>query len=81
MSVLYLPEKLEVGNEKYKINSDFRPCISILEIFERNDLSEHEKVQVMVGILYEDEIPDIDFLEAAEKAVWFLNCGADNSFH
>ncbi len=79
MSVLYLPEKLEVGNEKYKINSDFRPCISILEIFERNDLSEHEKVQVMVGILYEDEIPDIDFLEAAEKAVWFLNCGADNS--
>ncbi len=79
MSVLYLPEELDVGNKKYKINSDFRPCISILETFERNDLTEHEKVGVMVGILYEDEIPDDLLLEAAEKAVWFLNCGAENS--
>jgi len=78
MSILYLPEELEVGSKKYKINSDFRPCTSILEIFEKNDLTEQEKVEVMVGILYEDEIPDSYFIEAAEKAVWFLNCGIDN---
>lgn len=78
MNILYLPYELEISGENYKINSDFRLCVSILEIFESNKYSDYEKMQIMVGALYEDQIPAEHFLEASEKAIWFLNCGADN---
>lgn len=75
MDILKLPSSLYVQGQKYAINADFRPCISIMQIFERADLTDHEKIVCMVGILYVDEIPAELLEEAAEQATWFLNGG------
>lgn len=77
MDILYLPSSLEVHGKEYAINADFRPCISIMQIFERADLTDSEKIQVMVGILFTEDIPLQLMEEAARKAVWFLNCGEE----
>lgn len=75
MDILTLPSSLSLQGQEYAINADWRPCVNIMRMFERTDLSDTEKVLCMVGILYEDEIPDRLMTEAAEQAVWFLNLG------
>ena len=75
MDILTLPSSLSLQGQEYAINADWRPCVNIMRMFERTDLSDMEKVLCMVGILYEDEIPDSLMTEAAEQAVWFLNLG------
>ena len=75
MDILKLPSSLYLQGQEYAINADWRPCVNIMRMFERTDLSDTEKILCMVGILYEDEIPDRLMAEAAEQAVWFLNLG------
>lgn len=79
MDILQLPSSLILQGREYAINADFRPCIYIMQIFERGDLSDHEKILCMVGILYKDAIPAPLLEDAAEQAVWFLNGGEENS--
>lgn len=78
MNILFLPETLTMQGKEYAINADFRPCISIMQIFERADLTDQEKIMCMVGILYVEDIPPECLEEAAERATWFLN-GGDES--
>lgn len=75
MDILTLPSSLSLQGQEYAINADWRPCVNIMRMFERTDLSDTEKILCMVGILYKDEIPDSLVTEAAEQAVWFLNLG------
>lgn len=75
MDILTLPSSLSLQGQEYAINADWRPCVNIMRMLERTDLSDTEKVLCMVGILYRDEIPDRLMTEAAEQAVWFLNLG------
>lgn len=75
MDILKLPSSLCLQGQEYAINADWRPCVNIMRMFERTDLSDTEKILCMVGILYKDEIPDRLMTEAAEQAVWFLNLG------
>lgn len=75
MDILKLPSSLTLQGKEYAINADFRPCISIMQIFERPDLTDEEKLMCMVGILYVDEIPVELLEEAATQATWFLNAG------
>lgn len=75
MDILKLPTSLNVNGREFAINADFRPCVNIMRMFERNDLTDCEKIECMVGILYEDEIPMSYFVDAAQSAVWFLNLG------
>lgn len=77
MDILHLPSYLTVHGQEYAINADFRPCISIMQIFERTDLTDYEKIMCMVGIMYVDEVPVEHLEEAAEKATWFLNGGEE----
>lgn len=79
MYILNLPEQLEVAGKMRDINFDFKTAINIMTIFERADLTEFEKMQVMVGILFVDDIADEDVAQAAQKAVWFLNVGEDTA--
>lgn len=79
MNILKLPTFLMVQGCEYAINADFRPCINIMRMFERNDLTDREKIQCMVGILYKDEIPMQLMNEAAQQAVWFLNLGDEET--
>lgn len=75
LDILKLPTSLLLQGREYAINADFRPCVNIMRMFERTDLSDAEKIDCMVEIFYKDEIPDRLRTEAAQKAVWFLNLG------
>lgn len=79
MDILKLPSSLYVQGQEYAINADFRPCISIMQIFERADLTDHEKILCMVGILFVEDVPGELLEEAAEQATWFLNGGDSGS--
>lgn len=79
MDILKLPSSLLVQGQQLAINADWRPCVNIMRMFERTDLSDSEKIMCMVGILYVDEIPDNLLVEAAEQAVWFLNLGEEST--
>jgi len=46
-----------------------------MQILERPDLLHHEQLQIIAGILYEDEIEDQCWYEAVDKAMWFLDGG------
>ncbi|QIB68267.1 hypothetical protein Ami103574_02590 [Aminipila butyrica] len=69
-----LPKTLTVAGVEYEIHSDFRPCFNIMQIFERNDLTEPEKLVAMAGVLY-DKAPFDYIEEAIVKALWFLDGG------
>lgn len=72
-----LPKKLQVGGRWYRIRTDFRAVLDILVAFGDPELDDAEKDQVMREILYidYDTIPLEDWTEAAEQAVWFIDCG------
>ena len=75
MDILKLPSSLEVQGVQLAINADWRPCTNIMRMFERQDLTDSEKILCMVEILYVDEVPDSMVADAAEQAIWFLNMG------
>lgn len=86
MDAWKLPTSLCVGGTDYKIRTDFRVVLDILEAMNDPDLflpdaSEKEIAMVrsdtMVQILYEDyqTIPPEDFAEACEKALDFIDMG------
>lgn len=70
-----LPKTLEVSGTERKIRTDFRDALVIMAAFNDPELTDAEKYDVMLTVLYE-EIPDAeDYPEAVEKALWFLDCG------
>lgn len=70
-----LPSTLMVGGKSYSIRTDYRPCLDIMAAFNDSNLDDAGKYQVMVEILYEENIPENDIPEAIEQALWFLDCG------
>ena len=68
-----LPEAIEIGGVEYKINADFRTCMRIMADFESQELTDHEKVYLMIRNLFID--PPENFAEAVRLAMLFLNCG------
>lgn len=73
----YLPETLEIGGMEYEINSDFRACLTVLTAFNDSELTNQDKLMVMIVVFFgEENISCItDYAEAYSKVVWFLNCG------
>lgn len=79
MSILTqaLPEAVVIDGKEYPINTDFRVAVKIMEAFESSELTNVEKNEIMLELLYgEDTIPS-NTLEAAKMALRFLD--ADNS--
>lgn len=80
-----LPKSLNINGTEYDIRSDFRDCLTIFQCLNDPDFSYHDKVDVMLRILYVnyEQIPKEDLETAIEQAVWFLDCGKtqDSSEH
>ena len=74
-----LPQTLDVNGREYKIRSDFRSVLRIIAAFSDDELTTEEKVYVCLRQLYEGftQMPPADYTQAYEKAMWFLNCGAE----
>lgn len=72
-----LPTSLLINGIEWKIRTDYRDILRIIEAFEDPELSEQEKAYVMLVILYTDfsEMKSEIYQEAAAQASWFLDCG------
>ena len=70
-----LPTKIMVNDNIYDINYDYRTVINILLAFEDSELTQEEKVFIMIENLYKTEIPQEDIEEAISKAIKFIVCG------
>lgn len=76
-----LPVSLEVAGTEWDIRTDYRDVLVIMAAYNDPELSDGEKAEVMLNILYEtfELIPREHWEEAAKKAVWFLDCGQTES--
>lgn len=67
------PDRAEVVGKVYRLNTDYRTCIRIIQAMEDVNLTEIEKQSILLRLLYQ-ELPE-DIPEAVRKGVLFLNCG------
>lgn len=76
-----LPTTLEVNGTEYKIRSDYRAVLRVLEAMNDPDLEDAEKSFVAFSIIYEDfeTIPTKDYEEAFRKIMWFIDNGEENN--
>lgn len=76
-----LPTSLMVAGAERKIRPDFRDVLIIMQAFNDQELHPSEKYDVMLVVLYEDpeDIPYEAIPEAIEKALWFLDCGQEET--
>lgn len=77
MSFNYLmldpPTEIVVNGVEYPVNADFRNCMNIIAAFEDEELTEGEKVYILLdGLL--GEVPS-DTGAAIQAAIDFLDCG------
>ena len=68
-----LPTTLVIDNNEYKIRTDYRIVLTIFEAFNDVELTDKDKMYVMLELLYE-EIPT-NLEEALKQATWFLDGG------
>lgn len=70
-----LPKTLTVNGIDRKIRSDYRVALLIFVALDDPELIENDKLATMIECLYEDEISQADYEEAATQASWFLDGG------
>ena len=75
-----LPVILTVGEKEWKIRTDYRDILVIMQAFNDPELMVEEAYVVMCKILYENwpDMPRELYEEAAKKALWFLDCGQED---
>lgn len=76
-----LPTSIKLGESSHRIRTDYRDCLTILTAFNDIELTNTEKVAVLLECLYvePDKISEECVQEAIDKAVWFLDCGDECS--
>ena len=81
MNILYgdMPTKIKVNNNIYDINYDYKNIIKTIIAFEDNELTQGEKIYILLKNLYKDEIKSEDIEEACIKAIKFIDCGKQYS--
>lgn len=74
-----LPTTAEVNGTEYKIRSDYRDILTIIEAISDAELSEQDKAEAMLDIFYPDfeNMPASDYEEAIKQCVLFINCGEE----
>jgi len=73
----YFPDSLNIGGVEHKIFTDFRVGIAILNNFNHPDVTVGDKASYMLNALFgKKQLFGADgYVEACEKALWFLRCG------
>ncbi|WP_195430892.1 bacteriophage Gp15 family protein [Clostridium sp. D46t1_190503_E9] len=72
-----LPNKIEINNEEYEINSDFRTSILFELLMQDNSIGEEDKIYMALQLYY-PVIPN-DIKEAIDKMLWFYRCGKETT--
>lgn len=72
-----LPTAVEVNGTEYRVRSDYRDILTIIEALSDAELNEQDKAETMLDIFYTDfsEMPQSDYEDAIRQCVKFINCG------
>lgn len=70
-----LPQAVVIDSKAVSINTDFRVCLRIIQALEDERLMEHEKLTVLLTLLYPE--PPKNTALAIEQGLKFLNLGED----
>lgn len=72
-----LPKKLKVNGISYRIRTDYRDILKIIQALNDTGLTGQEKCYICLKIIYYDfeGIPVTDYEEAYRQAAWFIDCG------
>ena len=77
-----LPTTLTIGGKEYRINADFRNILVFLEACEDPDLSNKDRLYILLKRIFGDgyeDIPKDCIGEALEQAKWFVDCGKNEN--
>ena len=69
-----MPQAVTIDGEAVPINTDFRICLRIIQALEDERLMEHEKLTVLITLLYPGISPENTAL-AIKQGLKFLNLG------
>ncbi len=74
-----LPMSIELSGVEYAIRTDYRAILDIFKAIADEELTEQEKAEIMLRILYIDwqDISRNDLQEALQKGKEFIDCGID----
>ena len=72
-----LPTRMEVGGVEYEIETDYRAILDICAAISDPELTGQEQSAVALEIFYPDieAMPPVDYQEALDRLLWFLNGG------
>lgn len=70
-----LPQAVVIDDKAVPVNTDFRTCLRIIQALEDERLMEHEKLTVLITLLYPE--PPENTALAIEQGLKFLNLGED----
>lgn len=73
------PKEICINGNYYKIRTDYRDILTILEAFEDKELLQTEKLEVLISILYKDTPPNCE--ETFIKAYQFLDVNIEEFFY
>lgn len=71
-----LPKHLNINGSAHPIKSDFRDVLRIMLMFEDRELTNSEKMAIMLEMLYESVPPDAE--QAMRQAAWFIDGGVES---
>lgn len=73
------PEYIELGNKKYKINTDYRVALACFKAINDDSISDIERELAVVTLLIEEDVPFELMEQALEKCAIFLRCGKEEN--
>lgn len=71
-----LPTALDVDGVWHEIRSDFRPVLDILTALSDVELTDMDKIVVLLGIFYLERPENVQ--EAVKQCLWFINGGQED---
>lgn len=77
MEIYNLPREIMLQGECHRIRCDFRPIFDILIALEDNELTDIEKMMVLIEILYIDKPKDNVLEDAIVEGLKFINLGQE----
>ncbi len=70
-----LPTAVRIDGQAVQINTDFRVCLRIIRAFDDDELTEHEKLSVLITLLYPQK--PTNTASAIAQGLKFLNLGKE----
>lgn len=74
-----LPHSVIIEGEAHEVRTDYRAILDICTCMTDPNLSTKEKIQVIMGIFYYDDIPVDYWEEAVNECMKFINLGEEST--